>query len=204
MHARPGASSTTQTEIHKPCGFSFIAVRLDGEVVKDSLYRGEDCVQRFLTALVAKESELREFLKQKAPLQMTEPDWLDFNSAASCHICKKDLIKRNQRDEADVFCPDTGEYFGKAHRHTKAPGSHPASLKSTIKSSRMMASGPKGSPSRMMWRRRMTASASTATSLSYARNSETLSETTATSPASTAARPTTHATGATSASTQRK
>ena len=119
----PGASSTTQTEIHKPCGFSFIAVRSDGEVVKDFLYRVEDCVQRFLTALVATESELRESLKQKAPLQMTEQDWLDFNSAASCHICKKDLVKRNQRDEADVFSPGTGEYFGKANRHKKAPDS---------------------------------------------------------------------------------
>ena len=49
----PGASSTTQTEIHKPCGFSFVAVRSDGEVVKDFLYWGEDCVQRFLAALVA-------------------------------------------------------------------------------------------------------------------------------------------------------
>ena len=119
----PGASSTTQTEIHKPCEFSFIAVRSDGEVVKDFLYRGEDCVQKFLTALVATESDLRESLKQKAPLQMTKQDWHDFNSAVSCHICKKDLVKHNQRDEADVFCPDTGEYFGKAHRYKKAPGS---------------------------------------------------------------------------------
>ena len=119
----PGASSTTQTEIHKPCGFSFVAVRSDGEVVKDFLYRGEDCVQRFLAALVDTESKLRESLKQKAPLQMTEQDWRDYNSAVSCHICKKDLVKHNQLDEADVFCPDTGEYLGKAHRHKKAPDS---------------------------------------------------------------------------------
>ena len=59
----PGASSTTQIDIHKPCRFSFIAVRSDGEVVKDFLYRGEDCVQRFLAALVATESELRKSLK---------------------------------------------------------------------------------------------------------------------------------------------
>ena len=51
----PGESSTTQTEIHKPCGFSFVAVRSDGEVVKDFVYRGEDCVQRILAALIATE-----------------------------------------------------------------------------------------------------------------------------------------------------
>ena len=119
----PGESSTTQTEIHKPCGFSFVAVRTDGEVVKDFLYRGEDCVQRFLAALVDTEIELRETLKQKAPLQMTKQDWRDYNSTASCHIYKKDLIKHNHLDEADAFCPNTREYFGKAHRYKKAPGS---------------------------------------------------------------------------------
>ena len=119
----PGESSTTQIDKRKPCGFSFVAVRSDGEVVKDFLYRGEDCVQRFLAALVETESELREFLKQKAPLQMTEQDWRDFKSAASCHICKKDLIKHNHLDATDVFCPNTGEYLGKAHRFKKAPDS---------------------------------------------------------------------------------
>ena len=119
----PGASSTTQTEIHKPCGFSFVAVRSDGEVVKDFLYRDEDCVQRFLAALVATESELRESLKQKAPLHMTEQNWRDFYSAASCHICKKDLVKHNHLDAVDVFCPNTGEYLRKAHRFRKAKDS---------------------------------------------------------------------------------
>ena len=119
----PGESSTTQIDKHKPCGFSFVAVRSDGEVVKDFLYRGEDCVQRFLAALVETESELRESLKQKAPLQMTEQDWRDFKSAASCHICKKDLVKHNHLDAVDVFCPNTGEYLGKAHRFKKAQDS---------------------------------------------------------------------------------
>ena len=105
----PGESSTTQIDKHKPSGFSFV--------------RGEDCVQRFLAALVETEIELRESLKQKAPLQMTEQDWRDFNSAASCHICKKDLIKHNHLDAVDVFCPNTGEYLGKAHRFKKAPDS---------------------------------------------------------------------------------
>ena len=105
----PGESSTTQIDKRKPCGFSFV--------------RGEDCVQRFLAALVETEIELRESLKQKVPLQMTEQDWRDFNSAASCHICKKDLIKHNHLDAVDVFCPNTGEYLGKAHRFKKAPDS---------------------------------------------------------------------------------
>ena len=54
---------------------------------------------------------------------MTEQNWRDFNSAASCHICKKDLMKHSHLDEVDVFCPNTGEYLGKAHRFKKAPDS---------------------------------------------------------------------------------
>ena len=91
--------------------------------MKDFLYRGEDRMQRFLAVLVKTESELRESLKQKAPLQMTEQDWRDFKSAASCHICKKDLVKHNHLDATDVFCPNTGEYLGRAHRFKKAPDS---------------------------------------------------------------------------------
>ena len=91
--------------------------------MKDFLYRGEECVHRFLTELVATEAELRESLKQKAKLQMTEQDWCDFNGAGSCHICKKYLVKHNQCDGADVFCPRTGENLGKAHRFKNAPDS---------------------------------------------------------------------------------
>ena len=48
-------SSTTKTEMHKPCGFSFIAVRSDGLVTKTYIYRREDCVRHFLSALLQTE-----------------------------------------------------------------------------------------------------------------------------------------------------
>ena len=50
----PERSSTTKTEAHKPCGFSFVTVRSDGDVSEAFLYRGEGCVKQFLSALLQK------------------------------------------------------------------------------------------------------------------------------------------------------
>ena len=116
-------SSTTKTGIHKPCGFSFIAVRSDGSVTKIYNYRGEDCVRQFLSALLQTETEIRESLKQKVPLNMPEEDWKAFHRAKECHICKKDLFRYNAKDEIEFWHPDTGEYCGKVQKFTRAPGS---------------------------------------------------------------------------------
>ena len=60
-------SSTTKTEVHKPCGFSLVAVRSDGEVKEKQArcYRGEDCVKQFLAALIQNGSGAKEELKHK-------------------------------------------------------------------------------------------------------------------------------------------
>ena len=76
-------SSTTKTEVHKLCGFSFVAVRSDGDVKgkKACCYRGEDCVKQFLAALLQTEMEIREELTHKKKLQMTKEDWRAFDAA---------------------------------------------------------------------------------------------------------------------------
>ena len=114
----PGQSSTTETSVHKPCGFCMLAVRSDGETKGPYLYRGEDTVRAFLYYLQLLESEIREELLNKAKLKMTRADWADFNSARDCHICSKPLIKENERDAIGVYDPDTGKYAGLVHRHT--------------------------------------------------------------------------------------
>ena len=114
----PGQSSTTETSVHKPCGFCMLAVRSDGETKGPYLYRGEDTVRAFLHYIQLLESEIREELLNKAKLKMTRADWDDFNSARDCHICSKPLIKENERDAIGVYDPDTGKYAGLVHRHT--------------------------------------------------------------------------------------
>ena len=126
-------SSTTKTEIHKPCGFSFVTVRSDGAVSKPYFYRDENFVREFLSALLQAEREIREALTHKAPLQMENKDWRDFHSATDCHICKKGLICRNARDELEVWDLTTGEYCGKVHKFTKAPGSQNSCYSEVLK-----------------------------------------------------------------------
>ena len=114
----PGQSSTTETSVHKPCGFCMLGVRSDGKTKGPYLYRGEDAVQGFLYYLQLLESEIREELRGKAPLNMTRADWVDFKRARDCHICSKPLVKENERDAIEVHDPDTGEYAGLVHRYT--------------------------------------------------------------------------------------
>ena len=104
----PERSSTTKTEVHKPSGFSLVARRSDGNVKEAYCYRGEDCVRRFLATLLQKERKIREELAQKKELIMTEEDWKAFHKAKECHVCKKDLIRRNEKDEIEVWDPKTG------------------------------------------------------------------------------------------------
>ena len=114
----PDQSSTTETSVHKPCGFCMLAFRSDGKAKGPYLYRGADVVQGFLHYLQLLEREIREELRVKAPLNMTRADWVDFSLESYCHICSKPLVKKNQRDAIEVHDPDTGEYAGLVHRYT--------------------------------------------------------------------------------------
>ena len=114
----PGQSSTTETSVHKPCGFCMLAVRSDGETKGPYLYRVDGTVRVFLHCLQLLESEIREELLNKAKVKITRVDWADFRSARDCHICSKPLIKENERDAIGVYDPDTGKYAGLVHRHT--------------------------------------------------------------------------------------
>ena len=116
----PRIISTTKTATHTPCGFSLIAVRSDGQTKGSFLYRGRDCVKVFLETIQSLERETREELEEKKPLTMTQVDWYAFNTARRCHICKGELTRCDERDEADNWNPHTGEYCGKVHRYKKS------------------------------------------------------------------------------------
>ena len=77
-------------------------------------------MQHFLARLQQLEREIRSELAEKKPLIMTRKDWKAFNEAEKCHICNKDLIRHNEKDERELWCP-TGFYWGKAHRYKKEP-----------------------------------------------------------------------------------
>ena len=47
---------------------------------------------------------------------MWERDYIDFNKATHCHICKKSLVKESFSDPSSFCERDGGSYCGKAHK----------------------------------------------------------------------------------------
>ena len=117
----PERSSTTKTGVHKPCGFSLVARRSESEFKEAGYYHAEDCVSQFLATLLQMERGIREEPAQKKELIMTEEDCKEFNKAKECHLCKKDLIRRNEKGETGVWDPETVEYLYKVHKCKKSP-----------------------------------------------------------------------------------
>ena len=114
-------SWTATTLEHEPCGFSIEAVRSDGKTMGPFLYRGEDCVEKFLEKLKEIEQAIPEDLENTEPMKMEREDNINFKNAEECHICGEGLTRRNARDEAEVWDPATGEYCRKAHQYKKSP-----------------------------------------------------------------------------------
>lgn len=65
---------------------------------------------------------IREDLRTVVLLVMREKDWIDFNKATHCHICKKSLVKESFLDPF-TFCErDESSYCGKAHKKMSLQG----------------------------------------------------------------------------------
>ena len=113
-------SSTTKTEVHKPCGVSFAVVRSDGFLENFFIYRGKDCVQVFLKAFIEEEKRLREKHTKKVPLQMTDEDWRTYHTEKDCHICKKSLMRYNIQTKWS-FGDQKQENITEKHTGTQKP-----------------------------------------------------------------------------------
>jgi len=93
--------ATIKTEIHEPCGFSYVIVKSDGQTHGPYVCRGKDTVYRFLASLqyhekvMNDEKLMRAGLADKKPLVMTSEDWCQYNSATECHICNESLVSRS-------------------------------------------------------------------------------------------------------------
>ena len=108
--------ATAKTELHEPCGFSYITVRSDGQTHGPYLYCGEDVVYKFLESLQYHVKLIKAELADKKPIVMAPEDWQKFNSATECHICNESLVKAGFRDAFDAYDPNTGKYCGQSHK----------------------------------------------------------------------------------------
>ena len=109
-------SYTEKTEQHEECGYSYLVMRCDGEVVGPKVYRGENAVGAFLSDILQEEVAIRESLATPKPIVMTAEDWQKHKNATECHICNKSLIKDRFFDSIPVCDHDTGSYCGQSHK----------------------------------------------------------------------------------------
>ena len=58
-------SYTEKTEWHEACGYSYMVVRIDGEVSGSKVYRGENAVGTFLSDILQEEVKIRDSLAEK-------------------------------------------------------------------------------------------------------------------------------------------
>ena len=56
---REQTSNTEKTELHEVCGYSYIVVRCDGEIVGSNFYRGENAVGKFYEEILQEEEKIR-------------------------------------------------------------------------------------------------------------------------------------------------
>ena len=99
---------------HKPCGYMLNVKNSVDNSCQPYLYRGEDCMDKFVEQL----SEIKEMIlsKMKTNLPMeklTEEQQLQFKNATRCSICNKKFQEDDER--VRDHCHFTGKYRGCAH-----------------------------------------------------------------------------------------
>ncbi len=106
-----GDKSEIKTK-HEACGFGYQIVRYDGQIQKPVIYRGENAAEKFLKSLKRAQYLINQVFSKPKPLQMTEQNEKDFQSATKCWVCEG-----TQFDNGKVrdHCHITGEYRGAAH-----------------------------------------------------------------------------------------
>ena len=67
-------SYTEKTEQHEACGYSYMVVRSDGEVLRSKVYRGGNAVGKFLSDILKEEVAIRESLATPKSIVMTAED----------------------------------------------------------------------------------------------------------------------------------
>ncbi|XP_057305351.1 uncharacterized protein LOC130642280 [Hydractinia symbiolongicarpus] len=101
---------------HVPCGWCTYSTFAYGEVPDPlKVYRGEDCVQKFVDHLENEVKRLYCTYHQQNVLPLTEILKKEHDSATSCHICMKSFYNDGYSRKVRDHCHYTGLYRGAAH-----------------------------------------------------------------------------------------
>ena len=114
----PNLSYTGKCQHHKPCVYKINVVSkiIDGS--ERYLYRGSDCMERFVKTCRNITDKIMNELKVNVPIIMTEEDEDNFENATQCYLCGNEMEDNNhiQRGcKVRGHCHMTGKYRGCAH-----------------------------------------------------------------------------------------
>ena len=99
---------------HKPCGYMLNVVSRIDNTCQPYLYRGEDCMKKFVEQLTEMKKNIFEKVNVNKPMdELTYEQKTEFRNATHCSICNKKF----QPDDTKVqdHCHFTGKYRGAAH-----------------------------------------------------------------------------------------
>ena len=98
---------------HKPCGFMLNVVNRIDKTSTPYLYRGEDCMEKFIKQLSEIRSDIDEKMDVNEPMDISSEQEIEFKKATRCSICNKQF----NPDELKVrdHCHFSGKYRGAAH-----------------------------------------------------------------------------------------
>ena len=98
---------------HKPCGFMMNVVNRIDNTSSPYLYRGEDCMDKFVNQLKEIHSEINDRMKENKKMDITDEQEIEFQNSTRCSICNK-CFKEDDEKVRDL-CHFTGNYRGSAH-----------------------------------------------------------------------------------------
>ena len=128
MKSEDGIKGTYQH--HKPCGFMLNVVNRIDRTSTPFLYRGEDCMEKFIQQLSEIRSDIFDKMVVNEPMDITHEQEIEFQNSTRCSICNKqfkngDTKVRDANSSQATFstlgrkvrdhCHFTGKYRGSAH-----------------------------------------------------------------------------------------
>ena len=96
---------------HVPCGYAYAIIKLDGTVIDYRIYRGKDCIDKFLSCMKNIQQKVKEIVSISLPMKPSAQAEYDFIHATKCWACEKKLETDRVRDHCHV----TGEYRAITH-----------------------------------------------------------------------------------------
>ena len=104
----PITSSSEAIASHIPCGYAYVVIGPNGEAIEPPVvYRGQDAVDHFLSAIEEEGKEISEVFYNPKPLSLSSSEEIRFRQAINCHICQKRLGNDRVRDHDHV----SGKYI---------------------------------------------------------------------------------------------